>query len=285
MGHPLAPMIPASRRAPRMPLRALTVAVLAAACGCAHRPSRDASTPVREGLSGLGRISGESADPRVVIVKDRHATHGAITRSRDRLRGVRRENRDAVAFLLLKGYDLLGCEAALGPLPEGGAADAHRAAVTEALAEGDDLDALTVYQPIRLQEEFRGRLTVLGVEDPGLYSEDARRLEEVIRLRGLRARNDVPESERAAALAAERALVAEVTAQARERGRRAALNLLDHMRKLGRARAILMVGGAHSGAADEALRAAGVSTLGFECGSYARPDGSASAGSGTGPAR
>ena len=203
-----------------------------------------------------------------MLIKDRHSTHGAITRVRGRLGDIQRENRLAVSFLVQKGFSLLGCEAALGPLPEGEIAGAHAAAVRRALEERDNLDRLTVYQPIRYAVEFEGRLTVLGVEDRELYEADVACLERINDVRPMLARSDTSPEERRELLIESRRLMGAIRERAAERGRRAAGNLLALMESRRVDRAILLIGGAHVPSASRELSRRGVPHLVFECRHY-----------------
>lgn len=271
MTVPLGPMIPTMRLRSFVPL---LPAILLAGC-MIHEPGPE--VPLEEGLGLFGRVTAAPgadagtglAHLQVVLIRDRHPVHGRITRERGPLRDVRRDNRRAIGFLVRKGFLLLGCEAALGPLPDDdGPAAAHRKAVREALAEGDRLHDLTVYQPIRYEEEFRNVLTVLGMEDPELYNADAERLERIIEIRALAGRADIPTDARSKATSEMRAHMKAISANIHKRGRAAAGNLVAHMLAKGIDRAILLLGGAHAAAALEAFRKAGVSVRVFECESY-----------------
>jgi len=280
MTVPLVPMIPAMPpQTEAFPILAvLTIATASFLGGCAAPPP-GSEVPLLEGLARYGTVTeawaaveADSAVSRleIVVLKDRHAVHGAITRERGPLFHIQRENRGAIGFLALKGYALLGCEAALGPLPDDthGPASAHRAAVREALAGGDRLHGLTVYQPIRYEEEFRGVLTVLGMEDPDLYQEDADRLEDIISLRRIASRADIDADARRDAIRAMLANMKAISSQVDARGRAAACNLIETMLIDGHRRAILMLGGAHARGALEQLMDAGVTVHLFECRSY-----------------
>lgn len=239
--------------------------------GCASPPPLDARTDLVTGLRTLGRVETfvEADGPLVVVIKDRHAVHGAITRVRGRLRSVQTENSRAVRFLVSKGFRLLGCEAPRGDLPEEGPARAHREAVREALADGDDVNALTVYQPLRYAVEFAERLVVKGVEDPELYAADVAALEEIIELRGILTRNDTEREHVAELVKKERQLVRLVRSHADARGRYAAENLLKAA--AGQERAMLMLGGAHAPGIVSALREQGARVILFECRAYSTP--------------
>ena len=271
MTVPLGPMIPMMRLRSVIPL---LPAILLAGC-MVQEPGP--GVPLDEGLSLFGRVtiaspaSGNTRRARlqVVLIRDRHAVHGSITRERGPLRDVRRDNRHAIGFLIRKGFLLLGCEAALGPLPDDdGPAAAHREAVREALAEGDRLHDLTVYQPIRYEEEFRNVLTVLGMEDPELYKTDAEHLERILDLRLVAGRADIPEDARSAAVRDMGVHMEEISRNVRKRGHAAACNLVEHMLAEGIDRAMLMLGGAHAAGALAAFQEAGVSVRIFECESY-----------------
>jgi hypothetical protein len=245
--------------------------------GCITEPGPE--IPLDDGLRRYGTVTHHQPPPdegglswlRVVIIRDRHYVHGAITRIRGPLYQIQRENRGAIGFMIIKGFRLLGCEAALGPLPTAGdAAAAHRSAVREALNQHDNLHSLTVYQPIRYEEEFRGVLDVVGMEDTKLYESDAGRLADVIRLRRIATRSDNPRSMRSRAVEEMVALLGTITSNVHARGRAAACNLIEHMLCNGVNNAMMMLGGAHTDAAVELLRAEGVDVRVFECRSYQR---------------
>ena len=272
MTHPLDPMIPTM--SPRI---ALTAALAALMTGCVTEPGPE--VPLDEGLARYGKVThhpaSDAADGlsqlRVVIIRDRHYVHGGITRIRGPLYHIQRENRGAIGFLVRKGFRLMGCEAALGPLPtDSDAAKAHREAVREALARSDNLHSLTIYQPIRYEEEFRQVLEVLGVEDPELYQGDADRLGDIIRLRTVAGRSDSPRELRMKAVEEMVAILRTITANVDARGRAAACNLIEHMFYAGFDDAIIMLGGAHTDAALEVLREKGADVRVFECNSYGR---------------
>lgn len=271
MTVPLGPMIPTMR------LRSFVPCVLVLLFGSCMVQEPGPAVPLEEGLRLYGRISAEPvpegpvglAHLEVILIRDRHAVHGAITRERGPLQKIQRQNRGAIGFLVRKGFRLLGCEAPLGPLPDDhGPAAAHRAAVRRALAEGDPLHGLTVYQPIRYEEEFRGVMTVLGMEDTKLYQADVERLEKIIELRRVAGRADAPREERTEALRAMLEHMRAISAQVEQRGQAAACNLVEHMLVEGIDRAMLMLGGAHVPGALQTLLAEGVNVRVFECLSY-----------------
>lgn len=253
---------------PRPPTAALLL-LLPAAC-TTPPPEPDPGLSTSAGLDVLGVITpgGPEAPPRVVLVRDKHPVHGAVTRSRGPLRDLRRENALALRFLVEKGFTLLGCETSLGPLPDGDAARRHREAVLEAIRSRDDLDAWTVFQPIRHQIQLGGRLEVMGVEDPELYARDVRTLDELITIHALLARSDISREKRRELSHRRRDLLSAVSGRARERGRRAAVNLLHLMERRGHHRAILLLGGAHTSGATDTLDTAGLPYLVFEAHSY-----------------
>lgn len=250
----------------------LLLALVAAASGCATAPPPDPKAPLEAGLLRHGTLvaRGGRGDPLVVVVKDRHTTHGAITRARDVFARIRRENRAAVGFLVGKGFTLVGCEAPLGPLAKDAIADRHRLAIREAILDADDLDALTVYQPLRYEIEFEKRARVVGVEDPGRYADDVRALETILDCEALAARNDRPEPERIEALRTSRRLRREITGRVEERGssRRELLGLL---RESAGSRAVLVMGGAHHAGIVKEFERESVPFLVFECKSYRAP--------------
>lgn len=278
MGVPLTPMIPAMppwtechRRATLALLGVLSVGLVLS--GCVAPPAPGEETPLLEGLALYGTSTEYDVPdpdaPEVIVVKDRHTIHGAITRERGPLMRVRRENRGVVAFLIHKGYDLLGCEAPYGPLPhDDGPSAAHRAAVLRALETNDVLDQLTVYQPIRYEEEFRGRIDVIGMEDPTLYDADAARLEQIQKLRNAASRADLTLGKRRDAVRSMMTLVNAISKNSHQRGRAAGCNLLEHMWLFDHQRAVLVIGGAHASAAVQSLHQAGARTILFECTSY-----------------
>lgn len=277
MTVPLVPMIPAmaSRFEGFLLASLLGLGFAGLLTGCALPPPGP-ETPLEEGLARYGSVTEISAgttlpDLEVVVLKDRHAVHGAITRERGALREVQRENRGAIGFLERKGFLLLGCEASYGPLPrdDDGPSAAHRDAVRRALSVGDDLHGLTVYQPIRYEEEFAGRLTVLGMEDPVLYAADKKRLEDIIELRRIASRRDLEERDRAEAVRTMLANMRAISAGVDERGRAAACNLIETMLVEGHDRAVLMLGGAHAKGAVALLEDSGARVWLFECKSYA----------------
>lgn len=267
MERPHAPIIAA------MPLRPTLVALLTASlCSCQLNPGPAPGTDLPVALAHFGNVETRwsgTGRPTVVVIRDRHPTHGAITRDRGRLYGVRRDNRAALGYLVSSGFTLVGVEAEFGPLPNSGPAARHRTAVREALEERDDLDALTVYQPIRYEEEFRGRLEVLGVEDAELYRRDVEALQEIIRLRTGMTRNDVDEAEQKRLRQQFQALGQGILSQVESRGRAAANNFLSLLAERGLDRGTLMLGGAHVPAAVLVLREHGASVLIFESTSYA----------------
>jgi hypothetical protein len=273
-----------ARRPRARPLLLLAIAGL---CGCvtlAEPP--DPSLGVGAGLAMLGSVERvleapiESGDRtaggeepwrplEVVVIRDRHSVHGAITRERGPITEVRRENRAAVGFLLSKGFTLLGCESPFGPLPrDDGPSSRHREAIQRAIRQSDRLDSLSVYQPIRYEEELEGRLIVLGVEDPGLYGADVARLNRILELQSVAARADTAGVTRQAAVKEVVRLIRTISASARLRGRIAACNLVHLMETQRVERAVLLIGGAHAAGAMAALEEHGVETWVFTCRSY-----------------
>lgn len=273
MTGPLGPMIPTMR------LRAvvhLFPAILLAGCVV---PEPGPEVPLDEGLRMFGEVAFVRPQTpntglphlQVVLIRDRHVVHGTITWERGPLRDIRRDNRHAIGFLIRKGFALLGCEASRGPLPDDdGPSAAHRAAVRDALARGDRLHDLTVYQPIRYEEEFRDVLTVLGMEDPTLYKADAERLGQILEVRPLIGRADIPEGTRNEAARTMLTHMKAISANVDARGRAAACNLIEHMLVEGNDRAMLLLGGAHAAGALAAFRDQGVTVRVFQCKSYAR---------------
>jgi len=252
--------------------------------GCRHGPAAPVpgrETPLETGLMQLGKLElGGEFEPTpvagtelIVVIKDRHATHGAITRARRVLYQVQRDNSRAMRFLIQKGFHFLGCEAARGPLPTSPAAEAHRKAARGALARGEDLDRLTIYQPLRHAIEHEKELLVLGVEDPDLYHADTTTLEEIVRLDIRLRRADTPKTEVPALRARLQKLLKLIRSHTQLRGRHAAENLLATMRERHMTRGVLLIGGAHVPAVSAWLRQNQVSHLIFESHSYVLPSG------------
>lgn len=266
---PLVSMIPTvqTARTHLPPLLLLALALV----GCQATPPGP-KVALRVGLAHYGSSSGVAATPempRIVIIRDRHPVHGAITRERGPLYRVRAENRGAIGFLIVKGYRLLGCEWPYGPLPrDTKPARAHRDATRTAIEGHDNLDRLSVFQPIRYEEELGDRISVLGMEDPDLYHADRERLLKIQDFRRIAGREDAPDQDREKARREMASLLRKISGNRHARGRAAARNLLKHMDRFKIARAALLIGGAHADAAREALEEQGVQAMVFQCRSY-----------------
>lgn len=249
-----APMIPAMS----LSLRPLVLLALCLTASCSlPRPQENDS--LLTGLGRLGTCTG-SADPEVVVVCDRHETHGSVARSSAAWSALRRANNLAVGFLTRRGFTLLGAEAALGPLPDDHLAEIQRTAYEEALASGEDVNSLNLYQPLRLHWEHAPALLVLGVEDPDAYAHDADALQRINALEqaareGLHARSDAD--------IAIRNLVSSIRERAAFRGRAAAANLHRLMLAQQHPSAQLMLGSAHCAAAVAELQKRGLRVLFF----------------------
>ncbi|MSR74983.1 MAG: hypothetical protein EXS14_05905 [Planctomycetes bacterium] len=221
----------------------------------------NASDDVPSGLRRLGSVAGSSANtPAIVLLSDRHETHGAITHSSAAWTALRKANARAVRFLVNKGYRLLGTEASLGSLPDDDAAAAHHKAWTEAREDGEDIDSFSLYQPLRFQWEHAERLEVFGVEDEHLYALDVAALE---RINALKRADLEPAADHTAAKDAIRLLVAEISGHADLRGAAAARNLHERMQQRSVPRAMLMLGSAHCPAAVAELQHLGYDVLYF----------------------
>jgi hypothetical protein len=244
------------------PTAHLAVLFAAVLGSCASPPRIAPGATLEAGLSALGTVEvsppgGPEARGTIVVLADLHPLHGGILRSRDEFYGVRRDLGEAVAWLVEQHFALLGCEWKAGPLPKDATALAHRAAYARAIQEHDDVNAWTLYQPIRLEQEFRSRLLVVGVEDPELYDRDVARLRELREL----ATDEQPTPE---IVIRKRRLEAAIRAQSNARGERAAEILVQAMESRGFNRAALLLGRAHTAAAVKALSSAGYRVLRFE---------------------
>ncbi len=240
------------------------LAVLFAALlgSCATPPRIAPGASLEAGLASLGTVevappAGPEVRGTIVVLADLHPLHGGILRSRDEFYGVRRDLAEAVEWLIEQEFTLLGCEWKSGPLPDDATANAHREAYARAIQEHDDVNAWTLYQPIRLEQQFQARLLVIGVEDPELYDRDVARLRE---LRDL-ALDDEKSPEM---VARKRRLEASIRAQSNARGERAAEILVQAMEARGFERAALLLGRAHTDAAVKTLASAGYRVLRFE---------------------
>ncbi len=235
-----------------------SLALILSACA-QHLPLAVESVP--DGLRHLGEVAGSAAATTdIVLLCDRHETHGAITRSSSAWMALRKANARAVRFLLTKGFSLLGAEAALGPLPDDTIAYAHRQAWTEARDQGEDIDAINIYQPLRFQWDHAPQLEVWGIEDPAQYALDTDALE---RINALRLAEFANQAEVDAAKLAITALTDQIRSRADARGTAAARNLHERMQQSGAERAMLLLGSAHCVAALRELQRLGHGVLFF----------------------
>lgn len=237
------------------------------------RPGPSVAIPLLDALASMGAVDefpGAADTPEIVILKDRHAVGPGIFYVDEELRGFQRDQHAVMTHLVARGFRLLGCEHALGPLPENAAAADHRAVIDEARASGDDLNRWSVYQPIRYAVEFAGRLEVLGVEDPALYQADLDTLSQLERtIQARQAGSQGGPSARQFA-AEETRLLLKIRANVDARGAAAAQNLVELMRRRGSDKAILMLGASHVPSAAAALTAAGVRHFVFEAPGFKR---------------
>jgi hypothetical protein len=262
---------------PPLPL-GTPIEVVLAAHGVAERATsapRPASNPTSRPESSADSRPDSRSTRVVVVVMDRHFAGGGLTYVDDDLRALQREHRRLVADLLDRGFALFGAEWRRGPLPKDDdpAAAAHRDRARRALEEGDDLDRLSIYQPIRFEVEFDGRLSVVGVEDPKLYDADVAALERLQDLATLKRRHDTADGPDDDAILEEWArLRVAMRARIAPRGRAAARALIEEMDARGAERAILVLGAAHVPAAAEELATLGVDAFVFTAPSFARRD-------------
>lgn len=253
--------------------RAFPLALAIVASCATERPLAPADAPLAEALAahGTAEFFPGAAAEEVVVVRDRHYVGGGITFVDDDLRTLQREHGRLVADLVGRDFGLMGAEWRRGPLPDDDVAEAHREAAREALETGDDLNRRSIYQPIRYEVEFAGRLAVVGVEDPEMYDADVSALDVLTELSRLRRRHDTTDGPSDAEIErrwndVRRAM----RARTAPRGREAAKNLLAAMRDRGVRRAILLIGAAHVPAVAEGLRAEGVPHYVFTARSFAR---------------
>jgi hypothetical protein len=256
----------------------LLPAVLAALAGCAATPehaSPSTGTPLGAALATLGSATfvAGTGEGEVVILKDRHAVGPGIFYVDEDLRAFQREQHAVVSHLVARGFTLLGCEHDLGPLPRNQAAADNIAVIERARAEHDDLDRWSVFQPLRYEVEFEGRLQVLGVEDPALYGQDLDTLDQIEKTRRAASFHDAGGPSPQALAREEVRLLGKIRANVAARGAAAGVNLLAAMKERGATKAILMLGAAHVPAASAALKAAGVGHWIFETPSFGRRTG------------
>lgn len=263
-----------SRRHAPLPALLVTLAAFSLGCATAAPETLPAAEPLSAALSRVGTVESDAIPGdalHVVVIRDRHSLGGGLRRVRSQLRDVHREVRLAIDYLVANGYGLLGCEYPLGELQPDETTDRHYAYARERLRIDDDpdeLDRWNLYQPIRHQLAFDGRLLVYGVEDPTLYAEDVAELESWLKSLQVAKRRDRPEQERLAAMQALKTSERNLARYITERGRAAGKNLATLMNEQGRTRATLLLGGAHVASAVSALEAAGVTVTIFKPASY-----------------
>ncbi len=248
---PPRPARPATRRA--LPALGLVALLLA---GCAGPAAPPPSASVAAVLQFHGKVETHDAPgPReVVIIRDRHPTGRGITYVDDELRALQREHHELVTDLVAREFRLLGCEFSRGPLPKDGAAADHLDRLAWAEEQGDDPNRWSIYQPLRYQRDFAGRLDVLGVEDPDLYRADLAaldRLDEVVRLRRRTDWTTGPTDDELRRNEAQ--ILVAIRLNVQKRGAAAAQNLVQLMDERHAPRAILMLGAAHVPSASRAL--------------------------------
>ena len=216
------------------------------------------------------------AGPRlVVVVRDRHFAGGGLTYVDDDLRALQREHRRLIADLVSRGFELLGAEWRRGPLPgdDDAAAAAHRDRARRALEEGDELDRLSIFQPIRYEVEFEGRLCVVGVEDAAMYDADVAALDRLQDLLTARRRHDTSTGPDDDAIFGDWATIRRgMRSRIAPRGRAAARAVVEEMDDRGLDRAILLIGAAHVPAAADELATLGVDGVLFTAPSFDRRD-------------
>jgi hypothetical protein len=262
-------------KVPGIKHRVLLAAVAGFAIGCASaetRPAPPLSMPLPEALARLGsaRTHEGAGSTEVVLLMDRHAVGPGIFYVDEELRAFQRDQHAVVSYLVARGFALLGCEHTLGPIPRNDAARDHLEVIAEARRSGDDLNRWSVYQPLRYEVEFQGRLEVVGVEDPALYQQDLDTLERIEKVLQALRFDDAGGPDRPALEAEQARLLRLIRANVDARGRLAAANLLDLMRQSGREKAILMLGASHIPAASAQLRDASVRHHVFEAPTFRR---------------
>ncbi len=259
----------------RLPALLLTAIAATAACAVAPEDAPwPSDLPLEEGLARLGRVRAihpVSEPPgTVVLIRDRHVLGGTITRVPAAQREIHRIHRTLLERLAGAGFALAGCEYPEGPLARTGEAARHFERVERAIEEGERLDALSFYQPVRWAVELAGRMEFVGVEDPDLYGKDVEDLDRVLEARrGLTTfgQRETPEARRERRLSLRRDeedALRRIRANVDERGRRAARNLLEAMAARGVSKAVLIQGAAHIPAAADVLAGQGLRVFVFE---------------------
>ena len=225
-----------------------------------------------EALSRVGREVGHfpaaAGAPVVVVIRDRHSAAPGFHPVRPQIEAVQHDNRLLVEFLVERGFDLLGCECAAGPVRENKDSGRQFRIVNSRIKAGVELDGWSVFQPIRYQLLWPTRLSVWGVEDAELYEQDIVEFKTFVRASRHARRNDLDEKEKRQALETARAASMQLRRNIDERGLRAAGNLLLAMKQTGSEKSILMIGGAHVPSAIAALKEAGITIHVFESASY-----------------
>lgn len=247
--------------------------VLVAACSSRQIEKIPANLPLESAFRLVGRpgpvLEPAEARGEVVLIKDRHSTYPGFNRLRPQLRQVQRDNRLLVAYLLGRDYRLLGCEFPLGPIEEDDSTATQYRIIRGRLDDERELDEYGVFQPIRFQLMFRGRLEVLGVEDPDLFGSDLDDFDLFARARKKLARKDLTEEDRAELARRMNELHRKMSANVAARGAAAGRNLARLMDERQATRAMMLIGGAHVPAAAEALLEAGFRVQVVESSRYA----------------
>ena len=213
----------------------------------------------RQDRADTARANGTDV-PDIVVIKDRHP----LTRRRvsPRQQALHRQHRLLVGYLVANGFDLLGCEAPLGPVEDSDYLAEETARIRR--ADRDDVrDEHALFQPLRYRLEHGERLTVVGVENPEIFAADIASFRTFLGARRRMARRDITDEERRAL--AREAVVAtrSVSRNVRVRGEAAARNLVAMMGTRHR-RAMLMIGARHVPSAVETLQKAGYRVDVFE---------------------
>ena len=243
---------------------------------CCSSPSIEEippNLPISQALNLVGRETvhhvAKESTLEVILIRDRHSTRPGFHRVRQQLRQVQRDNRLAVEYLLGKGFDLLFCEYPCGPLREDEKTQAQYRIIRSRMAHDYLLDEYAVFQPIRFQLSYGDRLEVWGAEDPELFKQDLRDFESFAKARSQRQRHDLSRRQKKAIETQFLAAVARLRQNIVARGEAAAKNVLTIMKKRGKRRAVLLVGGAHVPYAIAIFENAEVSYRVFESSRYA----------------